>query len=116
MSVYFRWRQSEFHSILGELGIGIDEIVNSQEKKLLVYRLYKADLETRRFIKAREDDEDRKANVAYFEYLERNLGESLRTFLRFGDQFKILKWIRSHAGDIGFWAIVFYASIWIISR
>lgn len=114
MPVYYRWQQGEFHSVLGELGIGIDAVVNSQETKLLIQRLYKADLQTRRFIKAKEDEEDRVANIKYFAYLERHLGSSLRHFFEFGDRYKILGWFRRYASDIIYWVLLSYGFMWVM--
>lgn len=114
MATYYRWRQNEFRSVIGQFGIGIDAIVNSQETKLLLYRLYKAELQTRRAIQAKQDEEDRLANIAYFAWLERHLGESLRLFLKFGNRFPITGWFRKHTFDICFYTTLAYGLMWIV--
>ena len=95
MPIYYQWRQSQFQSIFGSLGIGIDAVVNSQETKLLIIRLYKAHLETKRYMQAKAEEEDRKTRMRNAFWIERHLGESLRVFLRFGDRFPIVQWVRS---------------------
>src|SRR3990167_11014435 len=116
MPVYYRWRQGEFQSVLGSMGIGIDAVVNSQEAKQLIYALYKADLQTKRLMQQKQEEEDRLSNISYFSWLETHLGESLRIFLKFGDRYPILQWFRIYAKDIIFFTLISYWVIWIISR
>lgn len=111
MAVYYRWRQSEFQSVLGTMGI--DSVVNSQDTKLLIQRLYKADLQTRRWIQEREEAEDKKANIAYSDWLERNLGWSLRNFLKYGDRYPIVQWMRRYGSDICFYIAICYGAFLI---
>lgn len=116
MGIYYRWRQSEFHAVLGELGIGIDAVVNSQETKLLLIELYKANLQTKRFMHQKQDAEDSIANIKYFAWLEKHLGDSLRIFLEFGDRYPILQWFRRNISDIVFFTLIAYGLLWILSR
>lgn len=116
MSVYFRYRGADLQSVCGSLGIGIDMIVNSQEAKLLVQKHYKLHLQIQRDLQEKEDAKYEKQKVSYMAWIEKNLGVSLRHFLKVGDQYKIFSWFRRHIVDICLWTAYFYAAVWIFRR
>ena len=75
------------------MGIGIDQIVNSQEAKEQAKSSWKYRMQFLRFEKECNERDYKK----YESWLEKHLGESLRNFLKYGDQFNIMKYMRPFA-------------------
>ena len=114
--IYYEYKRNTFYNLFGGLGISIDQVVNSQETKLLIQKLYKAHLASERYFMQRQIEQDRLMSIKNANWLEKQLGESLRVFIKFGDRFPILAWFRKHIKDICFWLAVSYYASFVISR
>lgn len=107
--IYQRFK-SDFSSFLGSLGISVDIIVNSQETKLLVFKKYKAHLQTQKAIKEMEDKNNKRLDTEALEFFEQHLGESLRQYFIFGNRYNILQWMRGNAWWIGLILLLAFSS------
>lgn len=84
MSIYSRY------NYLRSMGLDINNIVNSQEAKDNAKKLWKYRIQFEAF----QEEKHEQQYVKYQTWLERNLGESLRIFLKYGDRFKIIQNVR----------------------
>lgn len=81
-------RKSDLSSILGALGIGIDDVVNSSASKSLVYSVWRQ----RNFQDVLDAKREQMVLLADAEWIERHLGASLRKFIEVGNWIRINAW------------------------
>lgn len=102
MSYYYKR-----HQFLS-LGIGIDEIINNQESREVVKNLWKHQMAFQRFQKEKEEKQYKKDCVWWEKYSQ----QTVRYFLKYGDMFPIMKYMRPFAKFIIenwlIWALIMF--------
>ena len=90
----YKYQQRQFF----EIGIGIDEIINSQVAKDSAKQRWKIIQEYKRFNEEKLEEQYVKDCAWWEKYSQ----ETMRYFIKYGDRFPILGWMRTHKKEIIF--------------